>query len=356
MAKNLKEVLSENEIELTESSGDRWVAVCPFHKGDRDPSFTVYPTGTYYCFGCEEWGDTVKFLVDYKHMTSAQALEYVGEDYKFPRADKAKVIKIKNVTKMWQFLYSVVEEYHDFLSKTPGAINYLVKRGLTHATIEKYKLGYTDGHVLNLYWAWEREMAFEAGLINRSGYETMSHRVIIPNLLDSGQGCDFLIGRTVVNDPVKYLGIRVPKPIIGFHSVRNSPIIFVVEGQFDWLLLSQWGYPSVSLGGHHLPKYMRALFANKFLVIVPDYDENNVGQKAAHSLQQTFGENATILDYSRYRQVGQSLDIGELALQENGERKFYEVVMESIWNTRFSKRQLSRWLPNSIDTTSSLLI
>lgn len=353
MAKSLNEVLAENSFNL-EQRGDKWVMNCPFHAGDHDPSFTVYPTNTYYCFGCEQWGDAVKFLTDYLGKSYQEALDYVGADYKFPRAEKSKVIKTKNVSSTWSFLYQVVLQYHDYLSKTAGAVNYLTKRGLTHSTITKYKLGYTDGNVLNLFYAWEREMALEAGLTNKSGFETLSHRITIPNILTPSAYCDFVIGRTVVNDSVKYLGLRVPKPIFGFHEVRHSPILFVVEGQFDWLLLRQWGYPAINLSGHHIPKYNRKLLENKYLVIVPDYDENEVGQKAARGLHESF-EKSMILDYSRYKQEGINLDIGELAMQEDGEKKFHQVVQENIWTIPLSRETLARWLPSSMVNLSFLL-
>lgn len=354
MAKSLVEVLRESNIELEDSSGERYVARCPFHEGDNEPSFTVYPTNTYYCWGCESWGDAVKFLVEYRHMTTKEALEYVGEDYKLPKAEKAEVIKIKNVSVMWKFLYDCADSYHRFLIQTPGALTYLRNRGLKDSTISKYKLGYTDGRVLNLVYSWERELASEIGLINKSGYETLSHRITIPNLLDFGESCDFIIGRTVVNDSIKYLGIRTPKPLGGFAEVKHSPILFVVEGQFDWLLLRQWGYPAVNMSGHHLPKHFRTLLSSKYLVIVPDYDENGVGQGAAQSLKEAFGDRAEILDYSRYKLDGQSIDIGSLALQENAEEKFAQVVKENLWTIPFWIKTLNQWLP-PLETQLSVL-
>src|SRR6185369_6639079 len=93
MSKTLQEVLEENNIQTFESSNGRRVANCPFHEGDRHPSFTLYPNETYYCFGCKAWGNPVKFLVDYKKMDTASAIAYVGVAYDLPRAEK-RVIKV----------------------------------------------------------------------------------------------------------------------------------------------------------------------------------------------------------------------------------------------------------------------
>src|SRR5260221_491140 len=146
MSKTLIEILQENDVKLFES-GDKWVAVCPFHKGDRDPSFTIYPGNTYFCFGCQKWGNPVKFLVEYKGITAKEALEIVGEDYELPKSEK-QAIKIKNLLKTSKFLYEVAEHYHKHLISQPGPIKYLQDRGLTTDTISRYMLGYTDGAVL----------------------------------------------------------------------------------------------------------------------------------------------------------------------------------------------------------------
>lgn len=350
MAKSLTEVLIENDLEPKESSGGRQVLPCPFHKGDNEASFTIYPNETYFCFGCEAWGDAVKFLVDYKGITAQEALEIIGIDYKTPRADKAQVIKVKNPSRTYKFLFDVTMEYHEFLMSTPGALNYLDKRGLTRDTIVKYRLGYTDGRVLSLQTAFEMEMALEIGLINKNSYEMMSHRITVPNITEEGH-CDFMMGRTVANDKVKYLGARMPKPIQGFFEVRHSPILFIVEGQFDWLTLRQWGYPAIAMSGTHSTRANDQLIAGKKLVIVPDYDESGIGMQAAQKLQQKFGESAMILDYSELRKANEKLDVSTLAESPGGEYLFNTIVREQLpWIMYTSKRILTKWFPALVTT------
>jgi DNA primase len=335
MAKTLVEILEENNIELVPSSGGLIKARCPFHEHDDSPSFTIYPTGTYYCFGCEKWGDALKFLIEFKDWTNKEAMEYLGEDYKIPKVDKNKVIKVSNTSKTWPFLYDVAEQYHQFLLKTPGAISYFHGRGLTDETISKYKLGYTDGNVLSFQMAEDYILGIEIGLITKDGRECLSHRVTIPNLLDRKQA-DFLIGRTVTNDSVKYLGVRLVKPVMGFYELRYSNNLMIVEGQLDGLLLRQWGYPAVVLGGTHLTKYNCLLFEGKRVIIVPDNDPP--GMKAANSLKDAFGDRAMILDYS---ELGVK-DVSELANFPGAKDLFDSIVKEQIsnWTTHLSKDDL----------------
>lgn len=339
MAKSLLEVLPEKGVELIPSSNGRWITHCPFHQGDRDPSFTVYPTDTYFCFGCHVWGDAIKFLIDYCNMTPKEATEYVGEDYSSRKFNKKQVIKIKNTVFTWSFLYEVAKEYSEFLKITPGAIQYLKGRGLTDETISKYMLGYTDGRVLSLRWVQEQEMGLEVGLINENGKELLSHRITIPNLIGNTE-CDFIVGRTVINDRLKYLGLRMPKPLFGFHAVRHSPVVFVAEGQFDWLILKQWKYPALVLGGSYLPKIYDHLFIGKKLIILPDQDD--VGYKTAEELQNRFSDTF-ILDYS---DLGVH-DIGDLGKMENGEQLLKQKVLEQVgWIRLLSPKILEKWFPH----------
>lgn len=348
MAKTLLDILPEMQVEIQESSNGRWVAACPFHEGDRDPSFTIYThNDTYFCFGCHAWGDPVKFLCDLKGWTTKQAQEYVGVDHEYKKAEKANVIKTRDVVRTWELLRNVTEAYHANLLKTSGAISYLQGRGLTSDTIRTYRLGYTDGRVIRIEYSSDFRIAHECGLINDKGYETLNHRITIPNYADTDR-VDFIMGRTVTNDRIKYLGLRMPKPIWGFAQVSNSPILFVSEGQFDWLVLKQWGFPAIVLSGSHLPHYHRSALRNKKLVYIPDNDET--GMKAARQMSAIF-KNTNILDYT---ELGVK-DIGELGAKEDGEERFKQLLWQQNWyqDILLSKETYRRFLP-SLKNTESL--
>jgi DNA primase len=344
MPKSLIKVLHEEGLTLIES-GDKYVLHCPFHKGDREPSFTVYPNNTYYCFGCQKWGNPVKFLVEYKGLTAKEALEIVGEDFELPKSEK-RAIKVKNLLKTSRFLFDVAKLYHSYLMEQPGPQKYLHDRGLTDETIKKYMLGYTDGAVIQINFAEEAEMANEIGLMNKNGYEALAHRIVIPNIVDKVY-CDFMIGRTVINDKIKYLGLRMPKPIMGFYDLRNSPILFLVEGNFDFLVLRQWGYPAVVMSGSHITKFNYSLLKDRLIAVVPDNDET--GEKAGRQIKANI-PSSIIIDYKAFGVK----DIGELATVEGGEQAFAKVAKEALWDLNLSNTNLTKWLPDSLSLTHAL--
>lgn len=62
----LHQVCASYGLELKRSSKERLVACCPFH-ADKNPSFTVFPDGHYYCFGCKQRGTILDFVALKEH-------------------------------------------------------------------------------------------------------------------------------------------------------------------------------------------------------------------------------------------------------------------------------------------------
>ena len=54
--------------------GKEYAACCPFHN-EKTPSFYVNPAKEmYYCFGCHKGGSAIGFVMEYEHLTYAEAL------------------------------------------------------------------------------------------------------------------------------------------------------------------------------------------------------------------------------------------------------------------------------------------
>lgn len=343
MSKTLLEILKENNVEVFER-GSRWVASCPFHEGDRNPSFTIYPTETYFCFGCRAWGDAIRFLVEYRGWPYSQAAEYVG---KISEPRKRSIIKVHKKSSMYTFLLNVSNAYHKFLMQNDGAVAYLKSRGLTTKTIKDFKMGYTDGAVLELdETSWP--LALASGLIHKDGKETLSHRITIPNLVDK-ENVDYIVGRTVNNDRTKYLGIKTPKPIYGLVDAWHSPVLLLVEGQFDWLILKQWGFPAISVGGANVTKFNLTILQQKLVVIVPDNDK--VGRTFAKNLSEKLPKSM-VLDYSS---MGVK-DIGEAGMAgDEAKEQFTKIIKEEVsWISSMSPQILKKSFPSLSSILPSL--
>ncbi|MEC4017678.1 DNA primase [Streptomyces sp. H27-D2] len=62
-------------LQLRNGGGGNFKGLCPFHD-EKSPSFQVSPSkGLFYCFGCQEGGDTVDFVMKIDHLSFSETIE-----------------------------------------------------------------------------------------------------------------------------------------------------------------------------------------------------------------------------------------------------------------------------------------
>ncbi|MGW7001757.1 DNA primase [Streptomyces sp. NPDC054933] len=62
-------------LQLRPAGGGNLKGLCPFHD-EKSPSFQVSPSkGLFYCFGCEEGGDTLDFVMKLDHLSFSETVE-----------------------------------------------------------------------------------------------------------------------------------------------------------------------------------------------------------------------------------------------------------------------------------------
>lgn len=70
-------LLTLMDTPATTISASRSKAHCPLHN-EKTPSFTIYHDDNhYFCFGCQEGGDNLKFLMKLKNMTFMEAINHL---------------------------------------------------------------------------------------------------------------------------------------------------------------------------------------------------------------------------------------------------------------------------------------
>lgn len=195
-------------VQLTKQ-GRNFFGLCPFH-GENTPSFSVSPEKQiYHCFGCGAGGNSFTFLMELEGMTFIEAVYSLAHkgNVELPKANfKANnhSQQSSEANKMVAAHELLKKLYHHILMNTNEgelALNYLLERGFTELSIQKYQLGYALSEwdfALNFLQKRSVEIPLleKAGLIiernDQSGYyDRFRDRIIFPIFNSQGKTIAF---------------------------------------------------------------------------------------------------------------------------------------------------------------------
>lgn len=125
-------------------SGRNWKGCCPFH-GEKTPSFYVYDDH-FHCFGCGAHGDAITFIMRAEGAAFPEAVERLAAEagLEVPKPSPQEAARERRTRDLHAVMAAAAEAYHRrlFLPEGRPALDYLLKRGLTEATIRAFQLGW----------------------------------------------------------------------------------------------------------------------------------------------------------------------------------------------------------------------
>ncbi|MCF6311050.1 MAG: DNA primase [Verrucomicrobiales bacterium] len=294
-------------------AGANFLALCPFHN-EKTPSFNVTPSKQiYYCFGCGEGGDAIRFVMHYENLTFPDAASRLAEkagirleDEVFdPDADRRLqlrrlVEKLHKEASAWfsQLLFRSPEAQH--------AREYLKMRGLDSETARRWQLGYAPQNGGSLIrWAqdagFSNKVLLEGGLAapqdadnpSRGVYSRFRDRLMFPVCNDYGNVIAFS-GRVLSPDAKGGKYINSPETMLfkkskTFYGLDRSkrPILkagraVLCEGQLDLIACVENGIENTvaALGTAFTEDHARILKRHTDEVVLC-YDSDAAGYKAA---------------------------------------------------------------------------
>ena len=255
---------------------EEFVGLCPLH-GDTRPSFYVNTRkNLFYCHGCGQGGDWIRFVELSEHLPFRQTLAFLQTQ--IAEADDGAAME------------STAAFYQLQLHRHPEAIHYLQRRGLRDAAlIELLGIGYAPGGNLRRHLAgqgYPLDRLLDTGLVNRQGRDTFCRRVIFP-CQQHGHIVN-LYGRSIGAAFPHRLLPRSKGGLFAWESVRRFDTVILVEGLFDLAVLWQAGFRNTTcaLGAHLTPAQFQQLTdrPDRPIYIVFDRDENHAGQRASQQL------------------------------------------------------------------------
>ncbi|HJS86161.1 MAG TPA: DNA primase [Acetobacteraceae bacterium] len=243
-----------------ERAGRQSKACCPFH-GEKTPSFFIYDDH-YHCFGCGAHGDAITFIMQAEGASFTEAVERLAREagLEVPRPSPQAAERERRRHDLTAVLDLAARSFQGrlFLPEGRRALDYLLGRGLSEATIRRFGLGWSPGRgalIADLgREGVEPALMAEAGLTRadpESGRvrELFFERVMFPIRDRAGHVISFggrLLGEgqpKYVNGPETALFAkrRTLYALDLARAARGAEIV-VVEGYLDVIALHQAGF------------------------------------------------------------------------------------------------------------------
>lgn len=291
-----------------EKSGAHYKACCPFHQ-ERTPSFMVNEEKSmWHCFGCGKGGDVFAFVMEMEGLEFREALKMLADragvelpQYKGEEQNK------ETKERIFDLLELATKFFEKQLQGEVGQkkiANYLVSRGLSEESIQKFRLGYApDGwrHLLDFLVGrgFKAEEIEQAGLILKKDgsngyYDRFRDRIMFPifDILGRIIGYSARVAPGGDESQAKYINTpetavyHKSRALYGlFHAkqaMKQAGATVIVEGNMDVIAMHQAGIENtVAVSGTALTPEQLTLIKRYGNEVRLFFDMDGAGQKAA---------------------------------------------------------------------------
>lgn len=290
--------------------GRNYFGLCPFH-GENSPSFSVSPDKQiFHCFGCGAGGNIFTFLMDIEGYSFMEAAGLLAEKGKIPldaeiQKDAAKR-NIPESSRLMLDAHDLLKKfYHHLLVNTKEgqeALEYLLNRGFTEETIEKFQIGYALDS-WDFVYKFLSKRGYAADVLEKAGliilrerdekyFDRFRNRVMFPIMDHQGNTIAFS-GRALGADEPKYLNspetpiFNKSKILYNFHNarphIRKKEQVVLFEGFADCISAVRAGVENAvaTMGTSLTDLHMQLIKRNAENVLIC-YDSDSAGLAAAN--------------------------------------------------------------------------
>ncbi|MFI1399926.1 DNA primase [Streptomyces sp. NPDC020681] len=300
-------------LQLRSAGGGNLKGLCPFHD-EKSPSFQVSPSkGLFHCFGCQEGGDTIAFVMKIDHLTFSETVERLAatagitlryeEGGYNPSHQRGERIRLVEAHKIAAQFY--IEQLESSAEAETGR-KFLAERGFDQSAAQHFSVGYSPQ-------GWDHLTRFLRGkgfsdkeLIlsglsqegRRGPIDRFRGRLMWPIRDISGDVVGFGARKLYESDNgPKYLntpetGIyKKSQMLYGIDlakkEIAKTSRAVVVEGYTDVMACHLAGVTTAiatcgtAFGGDHIKILRRLLMDNGSARVIFTFDGDAAGQKAA---------------------------------------------------------------------------
>ncbi|MGW6740469.1 DNA primase [Streptomyces sp. NPDC055025] len=299
-------------LQLRGAGGGNLKGLCPFHD-EKSPSFQVSPSkGLFHCFGCQEGGDTIAFVMKIDHLSFSETVERLaaqagitlryeegGYNPASQRGERTRLVEAHRIAARFY-----AEQLGGAEAETGRA--FLAERGFDQAAAEHFGVGYSPAgwdhltRYLRGQGFTDKELLL-SGLSQdgrRGPIDRFRGRLMWPIRDISGEVVGFGARKLREDDNgPKYL--NTPETAIYKKSqvlygvdlakkeIAKSSRAVVVEGYTDVMACHLAGVTTAiatcgtAFGGDHIKILRRLLMDNGSARVIFTFDGDAAGQKAA---------------------------------------------------------------------------
>lgn len=333
--------------------GRNYFGLCPFH-GENTPSFSVSPDKQiFHCFGCGAGGNVFSFLMELESLTFQEAAFKLAEkasitlDIAAPTRTEESSFS-KEIRSMIEAHELIRKFYHHLLVNTKDgqhALEYLLNRGFTTESIEKFQIGYALNS-WDFVYKFLTKRGFEPALLEKAGllvkrdkdgsyFDRFRDRIMFPILDQKGNTIAFS-GRSLGADEPKYLNspesaiFNKSKILYNFHlarpSIRKYQQAILFEGFADCIAADRAGVDNgVATMGTSLTADHIALLRRNTSTVTICYDWDNAGIEAAYRAANMLAEAGSQV---RIAMLPDGLDPDDY-IRTFGEEKFNKEILSA---------------------------
>jgi DNA primase len=264
----------QNWVARPAANGSEFVGLCPLHSETRPSFYVSARKNLFYCHGCGQGGDLLRFVQLSRHLSFRESLAYLDQQSALT-ADPVAVLE------------QAATFYQQQLDGYLEALRYLEQRGLRDLALSKdLRIGYAPGGSLRRHLTtqgYSCDLLQCLGLLNPQGCDAFYRRVIFP-CYRGGRVVNLYGRSTGVSFAHRFLpGSK--GGLYGWEQVQQCPEVILVEGLFDYAVLWQAGFRHVtcSLGTHLNADQFRQL-CDRPRTVYLTFDVDRSGQQASQQL------------------------------------------------------------------------
>ncbi len=297
--------IASNYLRL-EQKGRRFWACCPFHN-EKTPSFSIdAEDGIYYCFGCKESGDVIKFVEKMENIEFYDAVKLLADKagMQLPELETSEEAgkKQKLKERLLEALSLAQKHYEENLYNKDAyeAQQYIKKRKFTRRELNDFKIGYSKNWTDIVEYLHQKGFSdnelVTAGICGRKNnrvYDVLAGRLVFP-IFNSFNECIGFSARALgQTDFAKYLNtaetpvFQKGRVVFGINLLKKLKQqqgldkIILVEGQMDVIAMHKGGFKNtVACMGTALTKDHIQELKRYSKNIVLCFDNDSAGEKA----------------------------------------------------------------------------